>query len=406
MNRISWNRGALLSAAGLLIFVSGCEYKAPASPWKEAESAVRVLPVINSVEPAEAGAASEITLIGENFADADSLNSVYFDDKPAVIKSATSTRITVLRPDVIGDSVRISVVVDGAVGIARFSPYKLDAVVENFGHFAALDAFLCTSVDAGERMTLAMGSTSFIRLNPDGSQDLGYVKTSATALWTDMATGPDGTIYAARSNNIIYRLVDDSASIQTHVSLTSRTDRVKTLAVGANGVIYGGGKNSDLLVIRGPGNVAKAGFYATWEIYCIRVWGAYVYVAAKYGGNGSVAVPVGIWRHAIQADGSLAEGELVLDWAASPIPSATIAAMALSGAGVFYIGSNDAGSPVITFDPASGAFSTLFYGIIPSPVDHLTWGSTTYLYAVVNRSKNTGSGGKLLRINTGVPGAQ
>ncbi|MBN2201341.1 IPT/TIG domain-containing protein [bacterium] len=406
MNQKLWNRSALPAAAGLLLLLSACEYKAPASPWEQARNADRVLPVITAVEPAEAGAASEITLIGDHFGETASLNTVYFDGTPAVIKSASVNRITVLRPNVIGDSVRISVVVDGAVGIARHAPYKMVPVVETFGFFANLDAFLACAADAEEKLTVAMGSTSFIRLNPDGTQDLGFSKTSATALWTDLAVGPDGMVYAARANNILYRLQDDTSVVQTVITLASRNDRVKSMDFSADGTIYGGGKNSDLIIIRSPTDAVKSGFYATWDIFCVRVYGNRVYVAAKFTGNGTVPVPAGVWRHAIQGDGTLAEGELVCDWAQGPAPDAVMAALALSENGVLYIGNNHPDVPVVTFDTATGSWNTLFYGIIPSPVDQMSWGPGRYLYAVVNRTKNMGNGGRLLRIDMGVLEAQ
>lgn len=407
MNQKLRNRSALPAAAGLLLLLSACEYKAPASPWEQARNADRILPVITAVEPAEAGAASEITLIGDYFGETASLNTVYFNGTPAVIRSASVNRITVLRPNVIGDSVRISVVVDGAIGIGRYAaPYKMVPVVESFGFFATTDAFLACVSDADEKLTVAMGNTSFIRLNPDGTQDLGFAKTSVSALWTDLAIGPDGFAYAARSNNILYRLQDDTAAVQTFTTLASRNDRVKSMDFSADGTIYGGGKNSDLIILRSPTDAVKSGFYGTWDIYCVRVYGDRVYVAAKFTGSGSVPVAAGVWRHAIQGDGTLAAGELVCDWAQGPAPDAVMAALALSENGVLYIGSNHPDRPLVTFDTATGGWNTLFYGIIPSPVDQMSWGPGRYLYAVVNRTKNMGAGGRLIRIDTGVPGAR
>jgi hypothetical protein len=406
MNQKSWNRGVLLFAAGLLILQSACEYKAPASPWEKAKNAARVMPEISAVDPAEAGTAGEITLIGRDFSDTLALNHVYFSGTPAVIKSASSTRITVYRPKVTGSSIRISVVVDGAIGIAEFSPYKLDPVIEDFGHFANTDAFLACAADADENLVVALGNQYFNRLLPDGSQDLGFIYRGTTPpMWTDMAVAPDGRIYVVRANNILYRLIEretESDTIEAAVTLTSRTDRVKSLDFSANGTIYGGGKNSDLIVIRSAADIVKAGFYAPWDIACVRVYGSWVYVAAKFIGGGSVPVTAGVWRHAIQADGSVTAGELVLDWSQGPVPTATMAAFAVSENGVVYIGNNDAAKPLVNFDPASGSWSPLFYGIMPAPVDQMSWGPGQYLYAVVTRNKTIANGGRLIRIDTGV----
>ena len=407
MNHHYWIRGTVLVSAFGLVIQSGCEYKAPASPWEESLKQNKILPTITRIEPAEAGSASEITLIGKDFSPVDSLNAVYFNDVPAVIKSSSDTHIVVLRPNVIGNSITISVVVNGAVGIAKFPGYGLGAVVEEFGHFAGIDKLFAFAVDAEENTYLAMSGNSIIRLNPDGGRDLNYLGVGTTAvntsLMTDMKVGPDGMIYMARSNNLIVRLPADADSdaVETVVTLADRADRIKCIDFDPSGILYAGGKNSDLIVIRSAADIIKAGVYKEYEINSIHVSGGFVYLAAVYTGKSSEAIKSGVWRHAVQADGSVGIQELVLNWSAGPFSGATVNTIELSESGKVYIGSNDAQNPVVMVDPDSGEYRTLFYGIIPSPVDRLAWGNSTHLYAVIHRTSQFEDGCQLLKINTG-----
>jgi hypothetical protein len=395
----------LFFAACLLIAQSGCEYKAPASPWEESQKKEKILPVITQVEPAIAGAASEITLIGENFSPVDSLNKVYFDNVPAVIKSASATQIVVYRPSVVGDSLSINVTVAGALGIAKHYPYKLEAVVENYGHFAGLDALITGGMDKSENLYLAIRGLTVIRLNSDGSRDLGFTGTTQSSLWTELKAGPDGMIYMARSNNIVYRLANTGGAAEEYFKFPNKADRVKSLDFDENGNLYCGGKNSDLLVIRSQTDFQKMGFYADYEILCIRVFKGYVYLAANYLGKDAAVIKTAIWRNQILPDGTVGGKELVLDWSISPTIGATLNSFTFSENGVIYIASNDPETPVIMYDSGAGSFKTLFFGIIPSPVDQLIWGNSNYLYAIGNRNLSFDDGGKLLKINTGEKGA-
>ncbi|MDZ7260940.1 MAG: IPT/TIG domain-containing protein [candidate division KSB1 bacterium] len=406
MKHYSWTRGMLFFAACLLILQSGCEYNAPPSPWEESQKKEKIIPVITRVIPENnAGTASEITLIGEHFSPVIEENNVYFNQVPAIIKSASDTQIVVYRPNIIGDSLVIKVTVAGAVGIARFSPYKMEAVVEDFGHFTDLEAILVCALDIEDRVYLAMGSMNVIRLNSDESRDLSFTGTTNTNLWTDMKIGSDGYLYLARHNNIIYRMALEGGSAAEYVKFASRNDRVKCIDFDENGNLFGGGKNTGVIVVRSSTDYKKLGYYGDYEINSIRIYNGYLYVVAKYSGTKEVEINTGIWRHPIQPDGSIGDQELVLNWSTSPYGDANLNTMTFSEKGIAYIGTNDKETPVVMYDPTTSSFKPLFFGIIPSPVDQLVWGNSTYLYAIINRNTRFDRGGQFLRINTGELGA-
>jgi len=391
--------------AALVAMPWGCEYKAPPSPWEEFEKEVKAPPEIHAVIPeADAGCASEIIIKGAHFSPVITENNVYFNNKPAVIKTASDTELVVYRPNVVGDSVAIKITVAGAVEIAQFFPYRMKAVVEKFGPFSGLDAIVAFTVDKNENVYVAMSNNTVIRLDAQGFQDLSFLSKAPSSLWRDMKVYGDW-VYLVRANNVIYRASISDTVVVEYVTLPNRSDRIRTIDFDSNGHLFGGGKNSDLMVFRSATDYQKLGFYAQYEILSLRVYQEYLYVAANYTGTQPVSVAKGIWRHAIQSDGTVGAQEPVLDWSATPYASATISTITFSENGVMYIASDHPEYPILMYNMNTGEFKPLFYKIIPSPVDQIMWGNSTFLYALVNRNTRFDRGGNFLRIDTGEMGA-
>lgn len=400
-----WKKAVLFGMVVLMAVPWGCEYKAPPSPWEEFEKKVKTPPEIHAVIPEkDAGCASEIIIKGAHFSPVIEENNVYFNNKPAMIKTASDTELVVYRPNVVGDSVTIKITVAGAVEIAKFSPYRMKAVVEKFGPFSGLDAIVAFTVDRNENVYLAMNNNTVIRLDAQGFQDLSFLSKAPSSLWTDMKVWGDW-VYLARANNVIYRVSSTDTVVTEYVKLPNRSDRIKAIDFDANGYLFGGGKNSDLMVFRSATDYQKLGFYAQYEILSVRVYQGYLYVAANYTGTQGVSMAKGIWRHNIQSDGTVGPQEPVLDWSATPYASATISTLTFSENGILYIASNHNEYPILMYNMNTGEFRPLFYKIIPSPVDQIIWGNGTYLYALVNRNTRFDQGGDFLRIDTGERGA-
>jgi hypothetical protein len=409
MKEFSWTRGLILLAAGLLIVQSGCEYKAPVSPWEQAQNATKAYPVINSVEPVIANQAREITINGGPFSTVASENSVYFYNVPAIIKRATENQIVVYRPNTSGDSLAIKVTVAGKVGIAAFSPYRLEPVVEPFGSFAGTEVILTSTVDKNENVYLAMGNLRAIRFNSAGVRDFNFNAITPNNLWTDMKVGSDGNVYLSRGNNIIYRIIPSGGALDStkeYVKMASSKSRMTTFDFAQDGAtLFAGGKNSDLLIIRAPKDTARANIYGEYDIKSLRVFNGYVYVAAQYLGATATIPKTAIWRHQILANSLVGNQELVLDWTVTEYGTATINTITFSQSGSIFIASNHADMPILIFNPADNGLTPLFYGITPSPIDQLVWGNSTYQYALVNRNVTNTNGGRIIRINTGEQGA-
>jgi len=195
-------------------------------------------------------------------------------------------------------------------------------------------------------------------------------------------------------------------AVETYVTFPGRnTDRVKSIDFDQNGNLFCGGKKSGLMVVRPDQTTKKLGIYGDYDIITIRIYSGYVYMTALYSGSGTATVNTGIWRHAINQDGSVGSQELVLDYGASPYANVSLNDMTFSEQGTIYLGITHPETPIVTYNPNDGSYKALFVNLISSPVDQLVWGNSTHLYAIINRNISFSKGGKLIKVNTGELGA-
>jgi hypothetical protein len=382
--------GILISCFVLLVMM-GCSYDAPDSPWEVATKKVVVQPVITSIDPSDAGSASQITIKGENFSTDISKNTVYFDNVVARIISCSSTQIVVYRPNIVGESLTVKVLVSGATEVAKFPGYKLVSVVDKFGVFIDSDAQVVFATDANEYnyIILADAAQTVIKLDPQGKRVESFQATGSKFA-TDMKMGANGYLYYVRKQEQVYRIAPTGGEAEKWVKFASG-GKAKCLDFDENGNMYAGGEKTGLLVARPDMSFANLGFYKASDIQAVRVYNGYVYVA----------LTTGIWKNQILSNtGTLKEGELLLDWATTgDYASSLISSMAISESGTIVIATNDTlvNAPIMTFKEG-GSPTPLFLGLIISPVDQIIWGSGNYLYALINRRVRKDEGGDFVRI--------
>jgi len=389
----------------LLIF-SACEYEGPVSVWEIVEGKTQIIPEITRVLPEDAGTANTLIIEGYHFSSEPEENWVYFDQTRCAIISSSETSIEIYRPNISGDSITVSVSVLNAAAVARFGPYCLEAVVEEFGQFTESGHLLAMTVDADERMYLVMGSAKVIRLNANGVRDETFTGTTPFTDWTDMEMGPDSSIYMVRSDNQIFRMGPEGGEPELYIQLESSMDLMKTIDFDESGRLFGGGRKSGLICVRPYSPSENLGYYNDYDIISVCVYNGYVYVAARYIGQDNRVAILGVYRHEIR-DGIIPAGEreTVLNWDEGPLGAAIMLDMAFSEDGILYIGSSDAESPLVMVDPVTGNYTTLFRGIIPSPVSRIVWGNGKSIYALVGRDLFSDEDATLLKINAGESGA-
>lgn len=394
-----------LLVLSLLILAVGCEYDGPVNAWEEAQKKTPVVPTITQVLPEDAATASEITIIGQDFASDSDGNIVYFDNVQATIKSATSTEIVVFRPNITGDSLIIKVVADGAVGLAKYTKsYALAPVVEPFGIFIDTDLIAAVAVTPSENLYVTMGDAAgtILRLTPEGRRDDSYV-AEGDKFASDMKMAPDGSIYFIRKQNRIYRVAPEGGEGEIILTL-GRNDKVKFFDFDENGNLYAGGEETGLVVVRPDLSFTNLGLLPAYDIQTVRVYSGAVYVGAIFSDDPEGApngIIGGIWKYPISdATGTLGAGELVLDWGQTgSFADSELKDLTFSEDGQMYIACTDS-IPLLTLN-MDGTVSPYYLGLIDPPIDKLIWGSGNYLYAIVNRRVAKSDGGLLLKINMG-----
>ena len=82
---------------------------------------------------------STVTVLGTNFSPVIASDIVYFDATPAAILSASPTQISVRAPDLVKDSIKVTVSALGSQYFSNYVSFNLKAAVITFGGLASTE---------------------------------------------------------------------------------------------------------------------------------------------------------------------------------------------------------------------------------------------------------------------------
>ena len=366
---------ALLATASMAV-MTGCEYDVSKPQWDEDYNAPPT-PVITQIEPAEAATpgVNTITIRGENFAAAPNTNDVYFGNTAAEIVETSSTSIKVRRPTLVTDSCTVKVISNQALVVAKYSPYRIDAVLLRYGSFLDNQALNTVTVDKEENLYVIENSKTIHKIDSIGNKtEIG----DAARAPTEARIGPGGTLYMMANNRSIEQFDLTTGTGLEWIKLASGKV-VKYGDFSEFGYLYTGGIRTDLLVIAQDLTVTSAGAYASDEIFAVRVYNGYVYVASRTYGTLN---PVKIYRHTIDASGTVGTQELYLDMTtAGDFASRTIKGIAFSSNGTMYL-ATDATDPILVVDPATLQVDIFYKSIVPPYCKYFYWGSKNRLFMI------------------------
>jgi hypothetical protein len=380
----------------LLLLINGCKMDTAEPIWEQPFTNPPT-PKITNVIPAEAAAGvSRITINGENFADESGTNVVYFDNTPTEVISSTSTSIVVRRPNIATDSAVIKVVSNQALSAVKYSPYKVELVMEQYGNFTENIVLSVVAADNMENLYVIEG-VNIHKISPDGEKS---VFATANRVSFDAKLGPDGNLYLLGSNRAVDKVDLATGEVSRWIQLPSGRN-VRFGDFDDNGNFYAGGSKTDLIVVEPNLNVKPtAGNYTGYDILAVRAFNNYVYVVAKKSGSTDTSK---IYRHQIDASGNLGTQELVLDMKITgDLSSRTITGLTFSTDGIMYL-ATDAENPIITFNPADGSIDFLYKDILHPYCKSFCWGAGNFIY-MINGDSTTGEEWTVYRVNTGTTG--
>jgi hypothetical protein len=384
-----------------IVVITGCEYKGPTALYYQKHNPTST-PVIDRLEPdliAPAGY-NYITILGENFAEKNMYNWVYFsyideDDKAVVVDGeiveSSTTSIKVRRPNLVHDSITVKVATEDALLFDEYGPYQIDPVNEDFGgFFEALNLSAIAEDNLGNVYVFQQYSPfNVYQITSDGTRT---VVEQMTGSVYDARIHPDGKWILIMNNSTVYqREIVGGDTVVSEFANVGKSVRFGDF--DSNGNLYTGGiSRSDLYIVpSGESEGVASGYYAD-KFYCIRVsmdkGTEYVYSLVELRNPDENNPEIAIWRNEIlDASGNLGERELVLDWSTTDTfadyAANTFVVREDEDGTIIYVGTDSEEDPILIYDPDKNNQDILYKDILPSPATILEWGSSRYMYMIM-----------------------
>ncbi len=375
------------------LFISMCENDYPGSLWDTVGTS-KPQPVLTSIVPADSAYAGvgQIIINGQNFSANPEENLVFFNGTRATVVAASETQLTILPPNIVGDSLAIKIAVHRAELFSEVVYYKLKAAVSVIGNLAENgDMAYAMAVDKDENVYVSIEGKIIKKIAPDGTTthfaDVTFLKA------TGMKMGPDNTLYACFAAGRV-RKIATIASDGTEGTYVTLSGKPNDFDFDANGNIWVTvGKELWLVKTDKSKSLAKT---MPIDLGTVRVFNDALYVSGRDETSGEAK----IWRLPISGE-SLGTEEVVLDLGAgTPYQDIILYSFTFDADGIMYL-CTDNSDAILTYDPSSGTAETLYPGLFSPLIYEMTWGDGNIAYAV----QQPGTASNVLRIDLGKKGA-
>ena len=411
-----------LLPAGVILFMTGCEYDGPTAVYDQPYSQATP-PVIDAIEPAEAaGGVNLITITGQNFSENSDDNRVYISNiyyegnekktraEKAEIVDFSTTSISIRRPGLFGDSTVVKVVNYQAHVYDSLYPYRITQPYELYGGFTItgnqLDA---VAVDQDENLYVVQrsGPRMVYKVSPGGEKtELGDQGTNIT----DAMLAPDGNLVLLTGRSTVVKMDVTTGVPEDWYMFSSSRTRVKFGDFDSYGNLITAGTKTGLIALKPDMTEGLIDDYSDFDILDVRVYQGAVYVLAENTSPDTLdpvlAPEIGIWRNTTAADpGSFGEKELVLDWATTgSYDSSGVYDMTFSSDGTLIV-CTDNTDPVLLYDLESDTHETFYKSILPSSMVHAVWGQGNHLYMIQFLEEGDTRKWDLYKVDMGTTGA-
>ena len=387
----------------LVIIVFSCDDpNYPEDIWNE-DDAGNSMPVVTSIEPANGAFAGidTLTITGQNFSDTEAENIIYFNNLLGNVVDATPTRILVIPPNLVSDSVKIKVAVQGAFLFGEYNTdYILTAAVMNYGPFDQFTDIYSLDLDGQENVIVSMdGSPSAEFWKVNTNQD-STVWSGSLTKGSGMKLGPDGSIYYVNSQRFLCK--DDEGTPKENTEIFKRLNgNASDLDFDTHGNVYvsGSGSKIDVVDINDDGGmtsgVTEAKDLGDLDTKCLRIFGDFVYILTKNPSSDEAVYRLPI----LDAAGTLGDLEMIFDWSAYTNKESSALCFTMAENGELLIGSNSDSQPLTLID--NGVPFAFYPTVLTPPISYMAWGNSQYLY-VINRTEETN---RVQRIDTRMNGA-
>jgi len=376
----------------LILSVTGCEYDTNSVAYKD-KITYPEGPLITGINPDKVAppGANTISIIGTNFCEVAENNEVYFNQISVEILEASTTNITVRRPNIISDSIIVRVVAFDNYLIAEYDQlYKIDPVLADVGSFVDNQVQIALAVDKNENLYICERLNKIIwKISASGDKTQ---LANPSKFVTDAKIGPGGVLILMANNKSIFQInpvTGEETVWKTAPKAVSYGD------FDDQGNFITGVKN-DLYVIYPDGSALDIGLNK-FNFRCIRVYNGYVYLLAENTSPDDENPALAVWRFEIKSDGSLGDKELFLDWAETgDYAESDPTCLTFGQDGTMYV-TTDNENPIFMLY-GDGKQDVLYKEILTPPLSYIVWGSQNKMYVIV--------GGDVNKVNSIGMGAQ
>lgn len=366
----------------LLLCFTACEYEGPDAVWQDNPQG-DTAPEITSVEPAgiASAGATKIRILGNNFSSVFEENFVYFDNVQVDVYTSSESELLVYRPNLVAEDITISVVTRRALEDAKFTNYAVSDIGSQLYTMRELGTLNTMIVDENENMFIHSNRKTYLQV----SKEAGFVQlmTTLPRVVYDLKMGPGGVVYVGRDEKYLMVVRPDGTEFEKWAN--GLPQKVKYLDFDENLNIYAGGKRSGILKIGLDESVVSLGGYENHDIAGVRVYNGELYVAASYLGDDGLDLAFGIYKHTINADGTLGERTVFVDWSKTGgFVETTFSDFEFDEDGILLVSTN--GGEGFNLDPMmmvypDGTVDTFYKGgILSGPILGMAWGSGETLY--------------------------
>ena len=387
-----------------IIFLISCEEPNKSdSIWDENDIGSST-PVISTVMPSQNAFAGIDTILisGSNFSENMTENHVYFNGIPGTILSSTASSIVVITPNLVSDSVKITVSVQGAFIFGEYvNLYSLTAAVVEYGPFDQFTDIYSLDLDRQENLLVSMDASPDAQFWQVNTQQDSSVWSSALVKASGMKLGPNGSVYFVNYQRFLYR--DEQGTPKENSEIFKRLNGNATdLDFDEYGNLYLGGTGSTIDVVDVDNEdgltdgVIEAIDLDTLDVIALKVHEQFLYMLTTNVSSNQIVYRAPI----LDNTGSLGELEIVFDWSTYTNREASAFCMTLNESGDLFIGSNWGIQPLTIVQ--NGVASGFYNSILSEPINYMAWGNERYLYAL-SRGEDSR---KILRVDTRMMGPE
>jgi hypothetical protein len=249
-------------------------------------------PVIDDVQPQSALAGvSQVVINGQNFSATAENNLVFFNAQQADILEATETRLTVMAPDVVGDSVKLKIAVQNVELYSNTIYYKMNPAVNYVSPDIEADRnvnrkYYGITIDAEGNVYSSITEQSdqgrgILEVTPDGDLNT-FAEGPSSGLiskFDRLRLGPNDEIYCANAVPGIFKMVEGASGPETWVAGGNGINaKVYDMDFDQNLNLWAGSDDKFFRVTQDK-DVAEFEFDNPGRTVGVRVYDGYVYVA-------------------------------------------------------------------------------------------------------------------------------